>query len=204
MLVSIETLKEYLGLPDTEDPVVDPVLERSSTLAQSLIEAYLDMPLEMEGAAPRTQTFKQLSGVKVVRLQNYPVSVSAVTIDGVAVTSSEYTVDSRLGVVEFTQQRASILSLAVTYKSGYSPEDVPSDISNAIANIALTLYENGGKFAVQSSAGSLKSMTMFDAMSMSFETGAGGEGPPLGSPESLVMQWAFVLDKYKVDKYVMG
>ena len=193
-----------MGLPDTEDSVIDPVLERSSTLAQSLVEAYLGLALEMEGALPRTQTFKQLSGVKVVRLEHYPVAVSAVAIDAVAVPSDQYTVDNRLGVVEFTQQRVSILSLVVTYKSGYSAEDVPADIANAIANIALTLYENGGKFAVQSSAGALKSMTMFDAMSMSFETGAGGEGPAMGSPESLVMQWAFVLDKYKVNKYVMA
>lgn len=204
MLVSIETLKEYLGLPDTEDPVVDPILERSSTLAQSLVESYVGFGLEIEGAATKTQTFHQLTGARVVRLEHYPVVIRSVEIDGVAVPADQYSADLALGTIKFTQQRQSILLLEIDYVSGFSAENVPADLTNAIANIALTLYENGGKFNVQSSAGSLKSMTMFDAMSMSFETSASGDGPAMGSPEALVRQWAFVLDHYKVDKYVMG
>jgi hypothetical protein len=67
-------------------------------------------------------------------------------------------------------------------------------------NIALAIYENGGRVASQTTSGALKSMTMFDAMSMSFDTGSTESA---SGPEALVSQWAFVLDKYRVDKYTL-
>jgi hypothetical protein len=44
---------------------------------------------------------------------------------------------------------------------------------------------------------------MFDAMSMSFDTGSAVTSS-ISGPQALPAQWAFVLDKYRVNTYVMG
>lgn len=202
MLVPIDTLKEYLGLPLTADPDIDPVLERSSLTAQALAESYIGAPIEQDPASPKQSLHYQLSGVRVVRLREFPTALTSVSADDVPLTSDQYSFDSRMGVLKFLSQR-SIAKLEIVHVPGFTPENMPKDIETAITNMALGIYENGGKInSTQSSAGALKSMTMFDAMSMSFDTGA--TSADAGSPEGLVSQWAFVLDKYKVDKYVMG
>lgn len=202
MLVSIDTLKEYMGLPPEANADIDPVLERSSMIAQVLAESYVGTPIEQDPASPKTALRYQLQGVRVVRLQEFPTTLSSVKVDDVVLAAAEYSFDARMGVLEFTSQR-SANKLEIIHVPGFTPETVPKDIENAITNMAIGIYENGGKISsTQSSAGALKSMTMFDAMSMSFDTGA--TSADAGSPEGLVTQWAFVLDKYKVDKYVMG
>lgn len=203
MLVSIETLKEFLGLPTTADPVADPVLERSVLIAQTLVESYLGIPIEQDPGAPRTFLRYQLLGVKVIRLPEFPTALSSVEIDDVvSALGAEYTFDSRSGILEFRTQR-DVSKLKIVHLPGYTPEEVPKDLEVVLVNISIGIYENGGKInSTQSSAGALKSMTMFDAMSMSFDTGT--TSADAGSPEGIVSQWAFVLDKYKVDKYVMG
>lgn len=205
MLVSVETLKEYLGLPEAEDAVIDPILERSSMTAQSLAESYVGFGMEYDPGAPALVELRfQMYGVKVVRLPRYPAVLSTAKIDGVELNPSEYTFNENLGLLEFFQRRTFVNMLEVKYRTGFDPEKVPSDIQTAIVNMAIGVYENGGKITTQASGagGALKSMTMFDAMSMSFDTAAGASGA--GTPEGIVMQWAFVLDKYRVDKFVMG
>ena len=201
MLVSIETLKEYLGLPEGDDPAIDPILERSSLIAQTLVESYIGFAIEIDMSALLTDTRNQLRGVRIVRFRQYPVKVSTIKIDEVAVPVDQYTMDERLGVLEFTTQREFIESLELRYATGFDPETVPKDLETTITNIAIAIYENGGKITTQVSGGALKSMTMFDAMSMSFDTTSTGS---VGTPEGIVTQWAFVLDKYRVDKFVMG
>lgn len=202
MLVPIETLKEYLGLPTTPDPAIDPVLERSILIAQTLTESYIGFPIEQDFSLQQTATYFQMQGVRLVRLREFPTAPVSVKVDDVVVPVSEYTFDSRMGVLEFTAQR-NVAKLEIVHVPGFTPENVPKDIETALVNMSIGIYENGGKInATQSSAGALKSMTMFDAMSMSFDTGA--TAADSGSPEGIVTQWAFVLDKYKVDRYVMG
>lgn len=202
MLVSIDTLKEYLGLPPAADPELDPILERSSMIAQTLAESYIGTPIEQDPASPKTAAYFQLWGVRVVRLQEFPTALVSLSAEGVTVPAAEYTFNPRTGTLEFTLQR-NINSLELVHTPGFTPETVPKDIETAIANMAIGIYENGGKInSTQSSAGALKSMTMFDAMSMSFDTGTASADA--GSPEGIVSQWAFVLDKYRVDKYIMG
>jgi hypothetical protein len=135
-------------------------------------------------------------------LREYPAALSQVKVDDVVLPSTEYTFDALRGSFEFTSQRYLVSKLEIKYLPGFTAEETPADLAVAIGNIAIAIYENGGKIAAASSSGALKSMTMFDAMSMSFDTGATSSGA--SGPEGMVSQWGFVLDKYKVDKYVMG
>lgn len=201
MLVSVEKLKEYLGLPEGEDATLDPILERSSMMAQTLVESYIGFGIELDMGMLTTDVRKQLRAVRIVRFHQYPVKLSSLKIDGTVVPTDQYTMDDRLGVLEFMTQRTYIESLEMKYATGFDPDNMPKDLETAIANIAIGIYENGGKITTQVAGGALKSMTMFDAMSMSFDTGAASG---VGTPEAVVTQWAFVLDKYRVDKFVMG
>jgi hypothetical protein len=93
--------------------------------------------------------------------------------------------------------------LEVDYVSGWDP--VPQDLELVLLNLAIGTYNLGGSYAGSVSAtGALKSMTMFDAMSMSFETGSSGvsgsgtAAAAPGSPAALLEQWSYVLDKYSM------
>ena len=200
MLIQIELLKSYLGLPDGEDAVLDPIFERSSMLAQALVEAYLGTGIELENSMPVVDFF-DLRYARVLRLSKHPALVSSVAIDSVVVPVDQYSANRKLGVVEFKQQRW-VDKVEVTFTPGFDSIDLPKDLEMAMANIALALYNNGGLLpgqAVQS--GALKSLTMFDAMSMSFDTDA---STAASAPQALVTQWAFVLNRYKTDSFTMG
>jgi len=203
MLVQIDTLKEILGLPLSADPAIDPVLERSSLTAQMLVEAYIRTPIEQDPASPKTYARFQLSNFRLVRLPEYPAALVSVKVDDVVLPTTEYTFDTKTAILMFMSQRYSVAKLEIKYMPGFTADTTPADLAGVISNIAIAIYENGGKIAAASSSGALKSMTMFDAMSMSFETGSGATSASSG-PEAMVGQWAFVLDYYKVDKYVMG
>lgn len=200
MLIQIDLLKSYLGLPDADDVVKDPILERSSMIAQALVEAYIGTNIELESALPVTDLF-DVRYARVLRLSRYPAVVSSVKIDNVVVPTDQYSVNGPIGVVEFLYQRW-VDKVEVTYRSGFDANNFPKDFELALSNIAIALYNNSGLLpgqAVQS--GALKSLTMFDAMSMSFDTDASATA---SAPQSLVTQWAFVLDKYKVNSFTMG
>lgn len=204
MLVDIDTLKEFLGLPLTDDAAIDPILERSSVLSQTLVDSYVGYTLEQMPENKKTYTVHYLRGVTHVRLPVYPAKVTSVKIDTVEAAMDTYRADARLGMVSFPEQQTYIGRLDVQYIPGFTPDTLPLDIQMAMVNIALTLYENGGKMPMQTgTTGALKSLTMFDAMSMSFDTDGSASGAA-GTPEGLVKQWAFVLDKYRADQFVMG
>jgi hypothetical protein len=201
MLVTVDRMKELLGLPDSEDPVADPVLERSSLSAQSLVDSYVGFSVELNDAVPENADIRyELYGVRVIRLRSFPATLVSVKIDDVVVSADQYKFNSALGMLEFREQRGSIRQLEILYRPGYTPENAPQEIVDVISNIAIAIYENGGRVQMQAGSGQLKSMTMFDAMSMSFDTGS----VQSGTPESLVSQWGFVLNRHRVDKFVMG
>lgn len=203
MLIQIETMKSYLGLPDTDDPVQDPILERSMVIAQNLVSGYVGMDIEA-GDDARTYTAFDLSGVSVIRLPAYPLlRIMSVYLDDVLLAETEYCGDKRLGMIILNSPRSYVKKVVIKYVSGYEDEDtVPIDLKEAIVNIAIGVYSKNGNMSTTSTAGALKSLTMFDAMSMSFDVGA--SSADAGTPQGMLAQWAFVLDKYKVDSYIMG
>jgi hypothetical protein len=200
MLVQVDDVKSYLGLPLEANPTVDPVLERSVLLAETLVGSYVGFRLEQDMSAQLTLTKHYITATKVVRLPHFPVKVSSVKLDDTVLAADQYRIDERLGLFEFAEERTSVGKLEIKYSPGFSAETFPPDIRAAVENIAIGIYENGGKIAVASSSGALKSLTMFDAMSMSFDTGS--TAASAGTPEGIVSQWAFVLDKYKVNSFV--
>ena len=204
MLICVDSIKEILGLPLTPpDAEVDALIERSGTQAQVLVSAYVGYSVEQDLGQQKTLDFFQLGGRKMIRLSEYPVRVTSVKIDDVEVPADQYSVEQQLGMVKFKDQQPYIEHLAIKYTPGFTADNVPADMLSALENITIAIYENGGRIPTPAAAGELKSMTMFDAMSMSFETGGENAGA-VGTPQGLVQQWAFVLDRYCTDKYVMG
>lgn len=205
MLISIAKLKSWIGLPATTDAEKDPILKRSSVLAQALVDAYVKHPIERIEGQWTTIVDRGLGFRKLYRLPAFPVlfnTSSPVKIDGVEVPSSEYAADERLGTVEFTTERQ-IGTLEISYAAGFTAETLPADVESALVNIAIGIYNNGGNLATAGATGDLKSLTMFDALSMSFDVGA--NTADAFTPEGIVKQWAFVLDKLKHDNtYTMG
>jgi hypothetical protein len=204
MLVSVDAIQEMLGLPTPLSPETEELIERSAVQAQILVSAYVGFPVEQDMGQQRTVPYYQMYNTKLLRLDEYPARVTSVKIDGVEVPADQYTADARLGMVNFKGFRPYIEMLEVKYAPGFTAEKVPKDLLAALENITIAVYENGGRVPTTSgTTNELKSMTMFDAMSMSFETG-GANAAAAGTPEGMLSQWAFVLDRYKIDsKYVM-
>lgn len=204
MIITVDMMKEALGMATTPDPVNDPVMERSAAIAQALVEAYIGTTIEQNYDRPQwVRKFHEI-GIQTVRLRHWPATLISATLDGTAVPADQYDFHGALGALEFKQQRAYVGKLEIKYVEGYVDDEIPKDIIDATLHLSLSVYENGGKLsaAASSSAGALKSLTMFDAMSMSFDTGA--TASTTTGPEALPAQWAFVLDKYRVNTYVMG
>lgn len=203
MLVSIESMKEALGLATTADPVIDPIMTRSSTLAQRMVSSYIGFPAEAPEDPVRFSD-DNVCDVRAIRLPVYPAQLVSFVIEDVEVPYDQYRFDGRIGTVTFYVPKLRIKHFLIDYLPGFDGEvfPVPEDLLDAIQNIALGIYARGGNLQQTGSSGALKSLTMFDAMSMSFDVGA--TTADSSTPEGMVKQWAFVLDKYKVDKYVMG
>lgn len=202
MLVTVDSIKDALGLPTPLPPETEALIERSAIQAQVLVGAYLGYVVELDMGQQKTVPFYQQREMKLFRLEEYPVKMSSVKIDDVELPADQYTFDARLGMLNLKSARAYIEKLEIKYATGFSPEKVPQDLLAALENITITIYENGGRVPTTSAgAGELKSMTMFDAMSMSFETSGTNDA---GTPEGMITQWAFVLDRYRINsKYVM-
>lgn len=202
MLVQIVDLKRALGLPETDDPVADPIFTRSSILAQDLVSGYVGFPVERSDDTPHSYYGENAQDVRVIRLPMYPASLLNFEIDGQEVATDQYYYTERLGTISFYVPRVRIKTYLVEYFPGFDPEAVPTDITVAISNIALGLYARNGNLQPAAASGALKSLTMFDAMSMSFDVGT--TTADSSTPEGILKQWAFMLDRYRVDKYVMG
>lgn len=206
-VITIDELKAALGLPPDPDPVLDAKLENAIAMSQAMVEAYLCgniMPTE------HTWTQTPFARCSTIFLPTFPViSFEELLVNTVVQDPSQYTVDMKKGLVHYGTGCVCCRPYAcceyppssaeATYISGYDP--VPADMHLALLNLAIGTYNLGGNFSGSvSSVGALKSMTMFDAMSMSFETsGAAGAS---GS-DSLVSQWGWILDKYSMCSIVV-
>lgn len=203
MLVTIESMKQALGLPTTVDPTIDPIMTRSSVLAQNLVSAYVGFSVEASDE-PESFSGDNACDIRVIRLPKFPAQLTSFKIEGTDVPADQYKFDGRVGVITFYVPRSRLKYYLIQYIPGFDGEifPVPEDLLDAIRNIALGLYSRGGNLQQTGASGALKSLTMFDAMSMSFDVG--GASVEASTPEGMVKQWAFVLDQYAVNKYVMG
>lgn len=208
MLLTVTQIKTAMGLenPEQDDSVIDPKVEEAILSAQALVSSYIGMNVEVQGD-PESYILHQPSPFRSLNLPKYPVSMDeafSVAIDGKELSEdTDYSLQYRNGIVTFTRQYNAVKKIEVQYSPGFDSFTAPQDLKMALQNISIAIYNlPPGGFGASSGVGPLKSMTMFDAMSMSFDTTA--DAAAASTPQGMVGQWSFVLDKFKVDKYVMA
>lgn len=208
MLLTVSYLKAAMGLedPEVEDPVVDPNVETAILSAQTLVSAYVGFNIEVQGD-PETHVVNYPKPFRALSLPKWPVYAEepvTVVVDGTTLTdATDYRVHYRNGTVVFTRDYTSAKQVTITYFCGFDSFTVPQDLKLALQNIAIAIYNMPpGGFGAASGTGPLKSMTMFDAMSISFDTTA--DQASANTPAGLVGQWSFVLDKYRVSQFWMS
>lgn len=206
MIVTLEELKTALGITGTTD---DALLTRSLATANALIAGYIGYDVS-DVDKDRTFTTIMDNCRGHIRLPLYPViEVESLTADGNAVADDAgWYLLPELGLIEDfpaerygTSGRYGVRATAI-YRAGFLDADMPTTIKQACIDIANAIYVNGGTIPGGGSAGGtgeLKSLTMFDAMSMSFDTGA-ATGTTVVGAEALLESWKFALDQYRVNQ----
>lgn len=200
MIITLEQLKTALGISDATN---DALLELSIQQAESLINAYIGYNIS-DTTTVHEYTYSPdpvpywhygSSRRNFVHLPYWPVLelVDVRRGDDSIISPLDYRLVAGPGRVDFFNGLPATTDyLVFHFRAGYDP--LPADLTPVMLNISGAIYTNGGTI---SSAGSntLKSLTMFDAMSMSFDTsGEAVAGGALG----LLEPWGFVLNKYRV------
>jgi hypothetical protein len=191
-MITVEDIKTALGL----DPqLVDPIADQSLQVALALVWSYIGFNLT-ETTVTREYEYTpdyhdQASRRNFVHLPLWPVIQVLSITDENLVPITGWRLSKETGRVDFQGGLPSGEHLLFQYNAGYSP--LPDDLEMVITNLAGAVYNNGG--TIQASANPLKSLTMFDAMSMSFDTGV----VTSTGASALLEPWGFVLNKYRVN-----
>lgn len=199
--ITLTELKDHLDITGNDQ---DALLNRCIAGATMLINGFLGADLS-DPTVDRPFTTVIDSSRNSLRLPAFPIiSVESVVLNGEAVPESQgWWVDQTHGFIEDlpvnghrgyggrSGTRASII-----YRAGW--QVLPSQIRDVALSLAAALYRNGGEFPGGGAGGTgeLKSMTMFDAMSMTFDVGSGAADS--GTPEGMVSAWAFALKPFQV------
>lgn len=203
-ILSVDEVREAMGLEAGTDPTLDPVILRSIELAQAMVEAFIGGPLEV---TDQVMDYYDPEYRHWLYLPHRPVTEVSIVMkdDDTMEEATEYRLSERDGALVFDKQLYPThvgldmripwcRQLHVEYKSGWVT--LPKELRQALMNITVGIYNLGGDFSSSSgSTGALKGLTMFDAMSMTFDTDSEGATTG-GTPESVVGQWAFVLKRY--------
>lgn len=194
MIATRDQLKAALGIA-ADDASKDVLLDNSLVQANALITSYVGFDLS-DTTTVREWVYtndRYEQPRNFIHLPEFPVLdiVEILDADGVPVPPANYRLIPRLGRVDFLfGGMPSSDYLTLHYHAGFDP--LPADLLPVALNIASTIYNNGGQ--VVAPTNQLKSLTMFDAMSMSFNTG----DVNVAGPDALLRAWAFVLDRYSV------
>lgn len=196
MIATLEQLKAALGIPP-EDVSQDAALTSALVQANGMIQAYIGYDVS-DTALVREYTYGETNNPQnygswrnFVHLPEFPVIEVQEVLNSLnqPVAPSNYHLVKSHGRVEFLNGVSGNELLTFHYRAGYDP--VPNDLVPVALNIAASIHNGGG--TVEAGGSPLKSLTMFDAMSMSFDNSA-----MLNGPQSLLTAWAFVLDKYVI------
>lgn len=198
--ITLDELKIHLDISGNDQDVL---LTRSITLADALIDGYLGAELS---DPTKDQVFTTVIGENrnSLKLPMFPIlEVESVALNGDAIPSTTgWWVDSTHGFIEDlplggfrgyagrSGTRASVI-----FRAGWL--QVPKAIRGVALALASGIFANGGEIAGGAGGtGDLKSLTMFDAMSMSFDVGTNAaEG---NTPAGMVGAWSFALDRFRV------
>lgn len=204
--LTLAEVKAALAITGSDD---DLVLSRSISLVASLINGYLGYD-PTNTALVYTYTTVIDHSARMLQLPIYPVRfVDLVTANGEVVPGGDdnypyggWWLNSTHGIIEELDTVGGSgrygSRVTVLYRAGYDP--VPQELKDIALNLIGSVFANGGdiKSSASGGTGELKSLTMFDAMSMSFDTGGSTSSEDSSGPEALVGMWAFVLDKYRI------
>lgn len=201
-MVTVETIKVALGIPP-DDVSKDDLIQQSIDMAYALVWGYVGYDMsdtateqEYEYSADRyaDRMYSSWSNRNFVHLPIWPVNEVTEVLDsaGVPIAPDQYRVVKKQGRVEFLNGLPGSDFLTFHYLVGFDP--MAPDVDMVVQNLATSIYNNGG--TLQTAANPLKSLTMFDAMSMSFDTSTGGTG----AAAEMLGSWSFILDKYKINK----
>lgn len=192
MIVTLAQLKSALGIA-ADDATKDAALNNALAQANGLVASYIGFDVsDVEFVHEYTYTPRDYGARDFVHLPLYPVLTVASVLDqdDVPVSPLTYRVVRDKGRVDFPAGVPQVDLLTFSYTAGFA--NVPAELLPVGLNIASAVYNNGGQLG--GTANALKSLTMFDAMSMSFDTTAG-----VPDAASLLLAWKFVLDKYAVN-----
>lgn len=198
MAVTKADLKAALGIAPT-DASKDASVNKALATALALVWAYVgfdmsdtDTEREYEYSPEyRDRVNPGWTSRNFIHLPVWPV-IEIIDIqdnDGNSLDPESYRLIKGPGRVEFYSGLPSYDYMSLHFYAGYDP--LPDDLDLVVMNLASTVYNNGG--SLQTAANPLKSLTMFDAMSMSFDT-TGSAGT-----DGALEAWKFVLDKYRVN-----
>lgn len=193
--VTAAFIAPYLGIEvDSMTDAQVSLVERSGKTALALIQSYLRYPIERHEFTLHENHLRTAGAILVNRMPL--ISVDRVVVDGVSWPRSEYTVDEATAVIKL-RCCMRFTSFTVDGEAGYATvNDMPPDMAEALASITVGIYNRSGNLAMPAAADTaLKSLTMFDAMSMSFDQAGSIEAL---SPQKLIEQWAFVLNQYRL------
>ena len=168
-LVSLDDMKEYLGLTDT-DADRDNQIGYLLTIVSEFANTYTKRTLR---EAEHTE-WHDGTGSDVLRLDNYPVSaVHSLIIDYVGfdstevVETDEYRLDASRGMVvyEFVWPRGT-RNIKAVYTAGYTLSDVPYDLRGAVFEFVAQLWQRRSEkgWAHETRQGGDKSVTLLREM----------------------------------------
>jgi hypothetical protein len=200
MLATLDQIKAALGITDnTKDALLTSCLQQANTMIASYIGA------DLSDTAERTHTGTIPCGATYLHLPVWPVlEVNSALVNCTPVPPTDFFVDRRSGSLFFENEQGGTgrrgVPVEIAYTAGFASDAIPADLNMVCLNIASAIYNVGGTLAGSTGGtGELKSLTMFDAMSMSFDTGSS----TASTPETYVTSWTFMLNKYKLDVPVM-
>lgn len=176
----LDAFKIFLGI-DPGDTTSDPELEAALQQAIAVIEGWLDRIIIKR---PVDEYFAHHIGT--VQLHEFPVDLTAplnVFKDGVLdenykpwLTRKQICNLSRTGNAYDTPvDWRPYAQVTITYTAGYDP--LPSDLTNAIIWTANGFYTSTGTGTVPGgSSGDVKSMSLYDVGSISYDVGGSSSG----------------------------
>lgn len=205
MIVSLEQMKEYLGLEDTD---FDDFLTEQLTLIQSTIEAYCRRSFE-EKTYVQTFYSDDHSYSKNLTLFHFPVTElqdGDVKEDGESLDEEAYRIHKPTGKIIRTDGNAffyGVDSVEVTYKAGYASADMPPVVISAIKSLVQERY-NKKKSGVDLNFGSdVQRISIPGAMSIDFDYSL--QNNDRSSTFGLILgNYVNTLDFYRSERAIIG
>ena len=200
----LDLMKLHLGI-DPGDTTNDEALTRAINMAGDIVENYLGRVVTKREVLERWP--HHFGTVTLRNLEVDPTANVTVYLNGVVQSGySIFLMNGGLAYLTRQDGRPDVPmdwrafdQVSVTYTAGYDP--LPSDLANAIVWTAALIYQSEGTGTTPGggSSGDVKSMTIYDVGSMTYDVGgsSGNSSGIIGSPGVIPDTAAQLLTHYK-------